>query len=107
MATGGMKSLGRELPVIQKYADSLFALRVLILGRRRVFCRYNTITDGENVTQEALADILGIWDYIKNSGDHPESAKMGLTWVGKLIPFSGTICDIMLSTFLARLHQAM
>ena len=43
---------------------------------------YNTITDGENVTQEALADIIGIWDYLKNSGDHPESARMGLTWVG-------------------------
>lgn len=43
---------------------------------------YNTITDAENVTQEALADILGIWDYLKNSGEHPESAKMGLTWVG-------------------------
>lgn len=27
---------------------------------------YNTVTDGENVTQEALADLLGIWDYIKN-----------------------------------------
>eukprot|EP00040_Diaphanoeca_grandis_P032883 m.200152 g.200152 ORF g.200152 m.200152 type:complete len:924 (-) comp32764_c1_seq1:51-2822(-) len=45
---------------------------------------YNTITDGENVTQEALADILGIWDYIKNSGDHPESANMGLDWVGNV-----------------------
>ena len=43
---------------------------------------YNTITDGENVTQEALADILGIFDYLKNSGDHPESANMALTWVG-------------------------
>ena len=43
---------------------------------------YNTITDGENVTQEALASIIGIWDYLKNSGDHPESAKMGLSWVG-------------------------
>ena len=28
---------------------------------------YNTITDGENVTQEALSDLLGIWDYIKVS----------------------------------------
>jgi hypothetical protein len=42
---------------------------------------YNTITDGENVTQEGISDILGLWDYIKNSGDHPESANMGLTWV--------------------------
>lgn len=35
---------------------------------------YNTITDGEKVVQEALANILGIFDYLKNSGDHPESA---------------------------------
>eukprot|EP00039_Didymoeca_costata_P020965 m.342960 g.342960 ORF g.342960 m.342960 type:complete len:959 (-) comp22149_c0_seq1:157-3033(-) len=45
---------------------------------------YNTITDGENVTNEALADILGIWDYLKNSGDHPESSHMGLTWFGNV-----------------------
>jgi hypothetical protein len=45
---------------------------------------YNTITDGENVTQEALANVLGIWDYLKNSGDHPEAANMGLTWVGNV-----------------------
>jgi hypothetical protein len=45
---------------------------------------YNTITDGENVTQEALANILGIFDYLKNSGDHPESANMALTWFGNV-----------------------
>lgn len=45
---------------------------------------YNTITDGENVTQEALSDILGIWDYLKNSGDHPEADRMGLTWIGNV-----------------------
>ena len=52
-------------------------------GRRwnEISWPYNTITDGENVTQEALANILGIFDYLKNSGDHPESANMALTWV--------------------------
>ena len=24
----------------------------------------------------------GIWDYLKNSGEHPEAANMGMTWVG-------------------------
>ena len=43
---------------------------------------YNTITDGENVTGEALADILGIWDHLKNSGEYPDAATMGLKWVG-------------------------
>ena len=42
---------------------------------------YNTITDGENVTAQGIAQILGIWDFIKNSGKHPESANMGLTWI--------------------------
>lgn len=42
---------------------------------------FNTITDGENVTAQGIAQILGIWDFIKNSGHHPESANMGLTWV--------------------------
>ena len=51
---------------------------------RQVSWPYNTVTDGENVTQEALANILGIWDYLKNSGDHPESANMGLNWVGNV-----------------------
>ncbi len=43
---------------------------------------YNTVTDGEAVENEALANILGIFDYLKNSGDHPESANMALTWFG-------------------------
>jgi hypothetical protein len=42
---------------------------------------FNTVTDGENVTATGISQILGIWDFIKNSGKHPESANMGLTWV--------------------------
>eukprot|EP01065_Artemidia_motanka_P040242 TRINITY_DN49_c2_g1_i1.p1 TRINITY_DN49_c2_g1~~TRINITY_DN49_c2_g1_i1.p1 ORF type:complete len:881 (+),score=236.13 TRINITY_DN49_c2_g1_i1:62-2644(+) len=45
---------------------------------------YNTITDDRNVTRELLADLMGIWDYIKNSGDHPESRNYGLDWFGYL-----------------------
>ena len=43
---------------------------------------YNTITDGEQVTQEGIANSLGLWDYLKNSGDHPESANLALSWLG-------------------------
>lgn len=43
---------------------------------------YNTITDGENVTHELMADGLGIWDYLKNGGDHPNSLNYGLDWIG-------------------------
>ena len=45
---------------------------------------YNTITDGNAVTQTGIANALGIWDYLKNSGDHPEAKHMGLTWVGQV-----------------------
>eukprot|EP00040_Diaphanoeca_grandis_P039183 m.258359 g.258359 ORF g.258359 m.258359 type:complete len:885 (+) comp36477_c0_seq1:156-2810(+) len=43
---------------------------------------YNTITDGENITNELLEDMFGIWDYIKNSGNHPESKDMMIDWFG-------------------------
>ena len=50
-----------------------------------VRCRpYNTITDGNAVTRTGIANILGIWDYLKNSGLHPESKNMGLTWIGQV-----------------------
>lgn len=45
---------------------------------------YNTITDGNEVTRTGIANALGIWDYLKNSGEHPESKTMGLTWVGQV-----------------------
>jgi len=48
------------------------------------FRPYNTITDGNAVTRTGIANILGIWDYLKNSGLHPESKNMGLTWVGQV-----------------------
>ena len=45
---------------------------------------YNTVTDGNNVTDDLITGILGIWDYVKNSGQHPDSETMGLTWVGQV-----------------------
>ena len=36
------------------------------------------------MTQTGISQILGIWDYLKNSGDHPDSTTMGLTWVGQV-----------------------
>ena len=34
----------------------------------------DTIRDNERIRFELLSIIMGVWDYIKNSGDHPESA---------------------------------
>ena len=31
---------------------------------------------------ELLSILLGVWDYIKNSGAHPSSANWALDWVG-------------------------
>ena len=44
----------------------------------------NTIRDNERIRFELLAIVLGVWDYIKNSGDHPSSANWGMDWIGML-----------------------
>jgi hypothetical protein len=42
----------------------------------------NTIEDNERIRFELLGIALGVWDYIKNSGDHPSSATWALDWLG-------------------------
>ncbi len=42
------------------------------------------IHDGERIRFELLAIVMGVWDYIKNSGDHPSSANWSLDWLGML-----------------------
>ena len=44
----------------------------------------DTIRDNERIRFELLAITMGVWDYIKNSGDHPTSANWGLDWVGMM-----------------------
>ena len=44
----------------------------------------NTIRDNERIRFELLSIVLGVWDYIKNSGDHPDSANWALDWVGMI-----------------------
>ncbi|MEM9722254.1 MAG: FAD-dependent oxidoreductase [Bacteroidota bacterium] len=44
----------------------------------------NTIQDNEEIRHELLAIVTGIWDYIKNSGNHPDSANWGMDWVGMM-----------------------
>jgi hypothetical protein len=43
-----------------------------------------TIRDNERIRFELLSILLGVWDYIKNSGDHPSSANWALDWVGMM-----------------------
>lgn len=42
----------------------------------------DTIKDNETIRDELLAILLGVWDHIKNSGAHPESANWALDWFG-------------------------
>ena len=44
----------------------------------------HSIRDGERIRFELLAIVLGVWDYIKNSGARPESANWGMDWIGFL-----------------------
>lgn len=45
----------------------------------------DTIRDQERIRFELLAIVTGVWDYIKNSGDHPTSANWAMDWIG-LVP---------------------
>ncbi len=44
----------------------------------------NTIKDFDRFRHECLRIALGVWDYIKNSGDHPGAANYVLDWIGAI-----------------------
>ena len=44
----------------------------------------NTIRDNERIRFELLAITMGIWDYIKNSGNFPDAAMWAMDWVGMM-----------------------
>ena len=44
----------------------------------------DTIRDNQKIRHELLRCVLGIWDYIKNSGQHPSSSHWALDWVGMI-----------------------
>lgn len=46
--------------------------------------RHEAIHDNERIRFELLSIVMGVWDYIKNSGAHPDSANWALDWVGML-----------------------
>ncbi len=58
------------------------------------------VRDNERIRFELLAITMGVWDYIKNSGDHPSSANWGLDWVGMMPGRRGSrrmIGDVMVT----------
>jgi len=46
--------------------------------------QFDTIKDYEKIRHELLRIALGVWNYIKNSGEHPDSANWALDWVGAI-----------------------
>ncbi|EIP96438.1 NAD/FAD-utilizing enzyme apparently involved in cell division [Opitutaceae bacterium TAV1] len=46
--------------------------------------QFDTIKDNEKIRHELLRITLGVWNYIKNSGDHPDAANWALDWVAPI-----------------------
>lgn len=46
--------------------------------------RLDTVHETEAIKWELWRVVYGVWDYIKNSGQHPESANLTLEWVGTI-----------------------
>ena len=44
----------------------------------------DSIKDNGKIRHELLRIALGVWDYVKNSGDHPAAANWALDWVGSI-----------------------
>lgn len=44
----------------------------------------DTVKDNRKIRHELLSIVMGVWDYIKNSGEHPESANWALEWIGMI-----------------------
>lgn len=44
----------------------------------------DAIRDNERIRFELLSIVMGVWDYIKNSGDKPESTNWAMDWVGMI-----------------------
>nr|WP_315398525.1 FAD-dependent oxidoreductase [uncultured Sphingobacterium sp.] len=44
----------------------------------------NIVQDGQKIRHDLMAVVFGVWDYIKNSGNHPESANWALSWHGAI-----------------------
>jgi len=44
----------------------------------------DTVASNEMIRFELLSIVMGVWNYIKNSGEFPDSANYSLEWVGML-----------------------
>lgn len=44
----------------------------------------DSVKDGQKNRHDLLSVLFGVWDYIKNSGNHPDSENWALSWVGMI-----------------------
>ncbi len=44
----------------------------------------DTIRDNERIRFELLAIVMGVWDYIKNSGEFPDAGNWAMDWMGMM-----------------------
>ncbi len=44
----------------------------------------DTIRNNERIRFELLSIVMGVWDFIKNSGEHPDSDFYALDWIGMM-----------------------
>lgn len=91
------KDAGRSVPfVAPKLATKLDPERVRMLKHYRLSqhgCqlwwietggRLDTVHQAEAIKWELWQIVYGLWDYIKNSGEYPDSDTMTLEWVGMI-----------------------
>ena len=45
---------------------------------------HEVIADNERIRFELLAIVMGVWDYIKNSGEFPKASNFAMDWVGMM-----------------------
>ena len=62
-------------------ADHELGVRLLV---DRVGRRSRVIADNERIRFELLSIVMGVWDYIKNSGEFPDSKHWAMDWVGMM-----------------------
>jgi hypothetical protein len=45
---------------------------------------HDIVAENERIRFELLAIVMGVWDYIKNSGEFPDSSHWAMDWVGMM-----------------------
>lgn len=88
------KKFDRPMPFIapawaRKFTEEDFKLRSLDTFEYGYWWiewggQLDTIKDNENIRDELLAIVMGVWDHVKNSGKHPQSENWALDWFGFL-----------------------